>query len=102
MSRSASEVPRSPATVEKRINSSVFFANFRENHGLGIAGDILGNGKDAISAGSLGVHAPLGNDLPIEVGEFLQKPDILQELRAALPGGEDVLVVRNRCTESRG
>jgi hypothetical protein len=41
------------------------------------------------------VHAPLGNHFAVEVGELFQEPDILQQLRAAMAGGQDVLVIRN-------
>ena len=68
-------------------------ADLGEDLGLGILGDVVGDGKGAVGAGALGVHAPLGDHLPVEVGEFLQEPDILQELRAARSGGHRVLVV---------
>ena len=64
-----------------------------EDLGLGIAGDVVGDGEGAVGAGTLGVHAALGDHLPVEVGEFLQEPDILQQHRAARSGGHDVLVV---------
>ena len=60
---------------------------------LGVAGDVVGDGEGAVGPGALGVHASLGDHLAVEVGEFLQKPDILQQHRAARPGGHDVLVV---------
>ena len=53
----------------------------------------MGDSKGAVDAGSLGVHAPFGDDLTIEVGKFLQKPDILQHCRSAWSGGHGVLVV---------
>ena len=82
MSRSASAAPRSPATVEKRRKQFGLLPDFGENLGLGIFGDVVGDGEGAEGAGSFGVHAALGNYLPVEVGQFLQKPDILQ----AVPG----------------
>ena len=93
MSRSASAAPRSPATVEKRRKQSVFLPTCGEDLGLGVLGDVVGDGKSAIGAGALGVHAPLGDHLPVKVGEFLQKPDILKQHRAARSGGHGVLVV---------
>ena len=60
-------------------------AHFGENLRLGVAGDIVGDGEGAVSAGTLGVHAPLGYHLPVEVGELFQEPDILQQHRAAWP-----------------
>ena len=41
------------------------------------------------------MHAPLGDDLAVEVGELLEEPDILQQQRAARTGGHAVLVVRD-------
>ena len=102
MSRSASAAPRSPATVEKRRKQSVFFPTSGEYLGLGVAGDVMGDGKGAVGAGTLGVHAALGDHLPVEVGEFLQEPDILQQHRAARSGGHDVLVVDDGCAVPGG
>ena len=68
-------------------------ADFGKNLGLGVAGDVVGDGKGAIGAGTLGVHAAFGDYLPVEVGKFLQIPDILQQHRAARSGGHGVLVV---------
>jgi hypothetical protein len=56
-------------------------------------GDVVGDGEGPVGAGTLGVHPPFGDDFAIEVGEFFQEPDILQQLRAAWPGGHHVLVV---------
>jgi hypothetical protein len=47
--------------------------------------NILGGGKSPVGAGSLGVHAPLGDYLPVEVGHLLQIPDILQRTGPRLP-----------------
>jgi len=52
----------------------------------------------AVGAGTVGMHAALGDNLPIEVGEFLQKPDILQKRRASFPSGQCVLVVGDGST----
>ena len=58
----------------------------------------MGNGEGAMGARTLGVHAPLGDHLAVEVGELLEEPDILQQLRATRPGGHDILVVDDRAT----
>ena len=42
--------------------------------------DVVRDGERAVGAGALGVHAPLGNHLAVEVGELLQEPDILEQL----------------------
>ena len=61
-----------------------------------VFGDVVRDGEGAVGAGALGVHAPLGDDLAVEVGELFQEPDILQQLRPARAGGHHVLVVGNR------
>jgi hypothetical protein len=70
-------------------------ADFGKDFGSGIAGDVMGDGESAMSTGPLDVHAALGNHLPVEVGEFFQIPDILQQHRAARSGGHNVLVVND-------
>jgi hypothetical protein len=92
MSRSASAAPRSPATVEKRTNSSVFLPT-SENGGLGVFGDILGDREGAEGARALGVHAALGDHLAVEMRQLLQEPHVLQQHGAARAGGHAVLVV---------
>jgi len=62
---------------------------------LGVAGDVVGDGEGPVRARALGVHASLGDDLAVEVGQLLQEPDVLQQLGAAGAGGEHVLVVRD-------
>ena len=68
-------------------------ADRREDLGLGVPGDVVGDREGAVGARALGVHAALGNHLAIEVGELLQEPDVLQQRRPARTGGHDVLVV---------
>jgi len=41
-----------------------------ENLGLGVLGDVVGNGERALGAGALGVHAPLRDHLPVKVASF--------------------------------
>ena len=55
--------------------------------------DVVRHGEGAVGTGTLGVHAPLRDHLAVEVGELLQEPDILQQLRTTGPGGHDILVV---------
>src|SRR5690606_4590540 len=61
--------------------------------GLGVLGDVLGDGEGAPRAGALRVHPPLGDDLAVEVGELLQEPDVLEQHRPARAGGDGVVVV---------
>ena len=70
-------------------------ADLRKDLRPSVFRDVVGHGKGAVGAGALGVHAPLGDHLAVEVGELLQVPDILQQLRPARAGGHDVLVVGN-------
>ena len=64
-----------------------------KNLRLGVLADVVGHGEGAEGPRTLGVHPPFGNDLPVEVGEFLQKPYILKQHRSTRSGGQDVLVV---------
>ena len=73
-----------------------------EEPGLGEPGDVVGDGELAESAGSLGVHTPLRDHLPVEVSELLLVPDVLHQHGAAWAGGHGVLVVRHGCTGSGG
>jgi len=68
-------------------------SNFGEYFSLGIAGYIVSYCECAVSTRTLSVHATFRNHFSVKVGEFLQKPDILQERWPALPGGHDVLVI---------
>ncbi|OPY90658.1 MAG: hypothetical protein A4E72_00541 [Syntrophus sp. PtaU1.Bin208] len=72
-----------------------FLSDLRENLRSGVLGDVMGNSEDAVSAGPLGVHPAFGDHLTVEVGQLLQKPDVLQELRPPRPGSPDILVVNN-------
>jgi hypothetical protein len=42
------------------------------------------------------MHAALGNYFPGEMRQLFDQPDILQQGRAARPGGLDVQIVRDR------
>ncbi len=61
------------------------FADSRKYFRFGIFGNIMRDGKGAVGARALGMHAPLGDYLPVEMGKLLQKPDILQKLRPPGP-----------------
>ena len=77
-------------------------ADFLEQLGAGVAGDVLGDGERAERARALGVHAPLRDHLAHEVGQLLIQPHILCQQRAAWAGGEAVLIVGHRRTEVSG
>ena len=70
-------------------------ADLAEDFSLRVPGDVVGHAQRAEGARTLGVHAPLGDDFAGEVGELLDKPQILQEQRAAWTGAHAVLVVRD-------
>ncbi|OQB99613.1 MAG: hypothetical protein BWX80_03632 [Candidatus Hydrogenedentes bacterium ADurb.Bin101] len=74
-----------------------FLADFGKNLCPGIACNIVGHGKSAEGAGTFGVHAPFRDDLPVEVGEFFEEPDVLQQLRAPWSCRQHVLIVGHRC-----
>jgi len=77
-------------------------ADLGEDAGLGVLGDVMCHGEGAEGSGTLGVHAPLGDDLAIEVRQFLKEPHILKERRASFPGGLNVLVVDDGGAERSG
>jgi hypothetical protein len=62
----------------------------------------VGDARRAEGARTLGVHAPLGDNLAGEVGELLDKPKILQEQRAAGTGTHAVLIIRDGRTRRSG
>ncbi|MGY4355327.1 hypothetical protein ACVW0J_001820 [Bradyrhizobium sp. i1.7.7] len=68
-------------------------ADLREDPGLAVAGDVMGDREGPEGAGSLGVHASLGNHLAIEVSQLLDQPDILQQCGPAAARGHDVEVI---------
>ena len=70
-----------------------FLADLRKDLGAGVFGDVVRDGEGAVGGGTLGVHTPLRDHLAAEVGELLQEPDILQQLRAARACGHRILVV---------
>src|SRR3546814_9574706 len=48
------------------------------------------------------MHAALGDHLAVEMRQFLDQPDILQQGRAARASRHDVVVVGNRCAGRMG
>jgi hypothetical protein len=68
-------------------------ADLAEDRRLRVPGDVVGHPKRAEGTRTLGVHTALGDDFAGEVGELLDKPQILQEQRTARPGAHAVLVV---------
>ncbi|OPZ22829.1 MAG: hypothetical protein BWZ10_00217 [candidate division BRC1 bacterium ADurb.BinA364] len=109
------ELDGESANVALRIRRSAFaghggeadeqvrlLADRGEDFGLGVFRDVMRDGESSIGARPLGVHAAFGNHFAIEVGQFFQKPDILQQLRPARTGGHHVLVVRDRRSDVVG
>ena len=77
-------------------------AHLAEDGGTGILRDVVRHGKGSVGSRSLGVHAAFGDDLAVEVGEFLYQPRVLQEDGATLSGSLRVLVVGHRTSVGRG
>lgn len=77
-------------------------ADLLEQLGAGVPGDVVGDGEGTERARALGVHAALGNDLAVEVGQLFQQPHVFHQQRAARASGPAVLVVHHRCAEGRG
>src|SRR5258706_7355926 len=98
MSRSASAAPRSPATVVKRGEEFGLLADLGEYLRSGVLGDVMRDGERAIGSTALGVHAPLGDHVAVEMGELLQVPHVLKQLRTTRSGGHHVLVVGDGTT----
>ena len=67
-----------------------------------VARDVVRDGKRAMRAGTLGMHAALGDDFAVEVGQLFQEPHILQQGRATRAGRLDVLVVDDRRAKGGG
>ena len=67
-----------------------------------VAGDVVGGREGAEGAGALGVHAPLRDHFAVEVGEFLEEPDVLKQHRAPRPRGHHILVVDDRRASGGG
>jgi hypothetical protein len=55
--------------------------------------DIISCSQGSIRPGTFRVHPSFGNDYPVEMSRFFQKPDALQQRRASWAGRHGVLVV---------
>jgi hypothetical protein len=77
-------------------------ADLVEDFRGGIAGDVAGHGKDAVSARTLGVNHAFGNPLAVEVRHLFEQLVILDEHRSAGARRQGVLVVANRTACGRG
>ncbi len=73
-----------------------FLAYLRKHCRLGVGRNILRDGKRAKSARPLGVHTALRDHFPVKVGQFFQKPDILQQHRAARTCSDDIIIIDDR------
>ena len=79
-----------------------FLADLREDFRLRITRNVVGYGKAAVGAATLGMHAALRDHLAVEVRELLEEPHILQQLRAAWASRHHILVMGDRATGVRG
>nr|GEU28368.1 hypothetical protein [Tanacetum cinerariifolium] len=68
-------------------------ADVGKQFGFRKTGDVVGDGEGAVGAGTLGVHHALGNALAVEVLEFFDQVEVLQQNGATRPGGDRVLIV---------
>ena len=71
-------------------------ADLGEDRGARVSGDVLRDRKGAECTGTLGVHAPFGNDLAVEMSEFFEEPRILQRHGSPDACGLNVLIVGDR------
>ena len=95
-----SGLPRSPATVEKRIRVSVVRAGLEDGR-LGELADVGGDLEVAECAASLGVGLALGNPLPVEVRHLLNQVVVLQQDGPVRPDRQRVLVAGYRDSRIR-
>ena len=68
---------------------------------FGILSDIIGHGEGSISAGTLGMHNPLGHPLSVKGRHFLQQLVILHQERTARARRQRILIVADRIPVSR-
>ena len=68
-------------------------SDLREDLRPGEPGDVVRDGESPEGSRSLGVHAPLGDHLAVEMRELLLEPDVLHQDRAAWAGRYRILVI---------
>ncbi|MNQ08762.1 hypothetical protein D3C85_215620 [compost metagenome] len=68
-------------------------AYFGKQFGLGVARNVVRDGKGAVGARTFGVHDALGNALAVEMLEFFDQVEVLQQQRATGAGADGILVV---------
>ena len=73
-------------------------ADLGEDLGLGISGDVVGDGQRAIGRRAFGMNHALRDALPVLVRELLDQLVILEQQRAARAGRQAVLVIGDRRT----
>ncbi len=71
-------------------------ADLGEHAGTAVPRDVAGHREGAVGAGALGVHAPFGDHLAVEVRELLEEPHILEQHRPPGTRGQAVLVLPDR------
>ena len=77
-------------------------ADLGKERGLGILSDVMRHRERPVSTGALGVHAPLRDDLTVEMGQFFLEPDILHQHGAARTGSQGMIVIGYRRTGTGG
>ena len=68
----------------------------------GHVADVAGDGEGAVSAPALGMHHALGDALAVLVRQLLEQLVVLHQHRAALAGGQRILIVGDRRTGRGG
>ncbi len=74
-----------------------FFTNFRKYFCFGVSCYIVCDSKGAKGAWTLGVHAALRDDFPVEVSHLFQEPYILERDGSPFACGDRILVVTDGC-----
>ena len=73
----------SPATVEKRGEHIGLLAHFGKDIGLGVLGNIMGDGEGAMCPPAFGMDHTFGNPFPVLMGQLLEQLVVLHQKRAA-------------------
>ncbi|PMQ14793.1 hypothetical protein JaAD80_19100 [Janthinobacterium sp. AD80] len=82
-----------PANGGETREGRRLLAHFTEQFGLGVARDIVRDGKSAVGARTFGMHHALGNALAVEMLEFFDQVEVLQQQGTAGAGADGILVV---------